>query len=378
MSEAPYYWLRKISSHLQELDEIPLFGSTPAFNWEHLSSSLSARLGVQGLTIAEKTRKWRSNEDLKDGLGDNIITLPIDLGPLSGRAYWIMPHESVAKLTSWMMTGHTKARPLSSDVLTEGFYRYLLLQTLDSASAEGSLQQLSILLNDPAPFPETDAFCIDVEIDFNKQSCWGRLVIEPALQRSWRAHFSEPQADYIPTKIAQITELTASIKIGAVQLSAQNCKALKRGDFIALDTGTYHPRKETGAAYLMVGKTALFQVKVKHNKIQLIDYAFMYEEEMENNKGMQNGFSDHEEAEQFPPAAEESVTLKELPVNVTVELARLRITLEKLIQLVPGNMIELPIQPDQPVHLTVGGQVVGKAELVQLGETLGIRILEIG
>ncbi|HEV7737332.1 MAG TPA: FliM/FliN family flagellar motor switch protein, partial [Chlamydiales bacterium] len=69
---------------------------------------------------------------------------------------------------------------------------------------------------------------------------------------------------------------------------------------------------------------------------------------------------------------------KELPMNVTVELARLRITLEKLIQLVPGNMIELPIQPDQPVHLTVNGQVIGKAELVQLGETLGIRILEIG
>jgi flagellar motor switch protein FliN/FliY len=378
MSEAPYYWLRKISSHLQELDAIPLFGTTPAFNWEHLSSSLSARLGVQGLSIAEKTRRWCSNEELKEGLGDKTITLPIDLGPLSGRAFWIMSHEGVAKLTSWMMNGHTKARPLSSDVLTEGFYRYLLLQTLDAASTDGSLQRLSILLNDPSPLPETDAFCIDVEIDFNKQSCWGRLVIEPALQRSWREHFSEPQADYIPTKIAQITELTTGIKIGSVQLSSQDCKTLKQGDFIALDTGSYHPRKETGAAYLTVGKTALFQVTVKHNKIQLIDYAFMYEEEMENNKGMQNGFSGHGEAEQFPPAAEESLTLKELPVNVTVELARLRITLEKLIQLVPGNMIELPIQPDQPVHLTVGGQVVGKAELVQLGETLGIRILEIG
>jgi flagellar motor switch protein FliN/FliY len=61
-----------------------------------------------------------------------------------------------------------------------------------------------------------------------------------------------------------------------------------------------------------------------------------------------------------------------------VELARLKITLDKLMSLNPGNLLELPIHPDQGVTLTIHGQKVGKGELVYLGEVLGVRILEIG
>jgi flagellar motor switch protein FliN/FliY len=382
MTEAPYFWIRKIESHLRQHDAIPLFGLAPDFDWAHFSSALAARLGVQDLTITKKQQQWRSADDLTAGLGGNlgndIITLPLQIGSFSGHAYWMMPKESIAKLTSWMMHGQTKTRPISSEILAVGFYRYLILQTLDCANSEDSLQQLSILLNQPSSVPETDAFCIDIAIEFNKLTCSGRLAIDPTLQRSWREHFSTSPTDYIPAKIAQITELTASIKIGSTLLSPKEWKMLKVGDFVALDSGSYHPKKNTGAAYLTVGTTPLFQVKVKHNKIELIDYAFMYEEEMDKHHAESQESPNHTEAELMPAATEEAVTLKELPMNVTVEIARLRITLEKLLQLVPGNMIELPIKPDQPVHLTVGGQLVGKAELVHLGDSLGIRIIEIG
>ena len=378
MTQAPYFWIRKIESHLREYDAIPLFGLAPDFDWAHFSSAIAARLGVQDLTITNKQQQWRSGADLTEGLGDNIITYPLQIGSFSGHAFWMMPKESVAKLTSWMMQGQTKTRPISSEVLAGGFYRYLILQTLDCANSEGPLQQLSILLNQQAPIPETDAFCMDVTIEFNKLTCSGRLAIDPTLQRSWREHFSTAQNDFIPTKIAQITELTTSIKIGSTLLRPQEWKMLQTGDFIALDSGSYHPQKNTGSAYLTVGTTPLFQVKVKNNKIELLDYAFMYEEEMDKHHEESQELPHDAEAEALPSASEEAVTLKELPMTVTVEIARLRVTLEKLLQLVPGNMIELPIKPDQPVHLTVGGQLVGKAELVHLGETLGIRILEIG
>ncbi|MCC6127583.1 MAG: FliM/FliN family flagellar motor switch protein, partial [Chlamydiae bacterium] len=61
-----------------------------------------------------------------------------------------------------------------------------------------------------------------------------------------------------------------------------------------------------------------------------------------------------------------------------VELARLKMTLERLTQLAPGNVLELPIETDQIVILSVGGKKIGKAELVYLGENLGVRILELG
>src|SRR3990167_9423335 len=80
--------------------------------------------------------------------------------------------------------------------------------------------------------------------------------------------------------------------------------------------------------------------------------------------------------ESFPQEME-PVSIKELPLDITVEIGRIRITLDQLMQLTPGNQLELPIHPDQGVNLTVGGNKIGRAELVYLGEQLGIRILEI-
>jgi flagellar motor switch protein FliN len=374
MTQTPYFWIRKIEAHLQEHDKIPLFGTALTFNWEHFSSQLAARLGIAGLTLRKKNQEWRNQEELKEGLGSHVLTLPLKVGPLSGSAFWMMSQETVAKISGWMVGGTGKA--FSSDILSVGFYRYLILQTLDCASYEGPLKPLSIVVSDASPLPETDAFCIDVEIEFNRHRVWGRLAMDPTLMRSVQTRFAEPSEEYLPTKIAQVTELTVAVKIGSVKLHSKQWSQIKPGDFVALESGGYHPRKETGSAYLTIGKTALFQVKVKHNKIQLIDYAFMYEEGMDKNK--EENYAPEEGVAQLPEAEGEAVTLKDLPINVVVELSRLRITLEKLIQLVPGNMIELPLKPDQPVHLTINDQLVGKGELVHLGEALGIRILELG
>jgi type III secretion system YscQ/HrcQ family protein len=69
--------------------------------------------------------------------------------------------------------------------------------------------------------------------------------------------------------------------------------------------------------------------------------------------------------------------IKELPLSVTIELARLKTTLGELLKYAPGTTLELPITPEQNVTLTVNGEIVGKAELVSLGEHIGIRILEM-
>ena len=92
---------------------------------------------------------------------------------------------------------------------------------------------------------------------------------------------------------------------------------------------------------------------------------------MENKQGNPTRKEKH-------PEEGEVVALKELSLYVTVEIAKLKITLDELMHLNPGNTLELPVHPDQGVSLTVNGQKVGRAELVHLGEQLGLRILEIG
>src|SRR5205085_5419902 len=55
-------------------------------------------------------------------------------------------------------------------------------------------------------------------------------------------------------------------------------KNIKEGDFVVLDRGSYDPRHEAGIAMLMLGPTPLFNVKIKQNKMELVDYAFRSEE----------------------------------------------------------------------------------------------------
>ena len=372
---APFFWIRKIASHLQEHDQIPLFGQSPSFDWEQVTATLARCLGVPHFSVSAGAASWKTADTLQEGLGDDCIVFPLKLSPLTGSAFWIMPKESVRKLSSGLMNGQIKGRPLSSEALTTGFYRYLVLQALDAVSKIAPFEQFSMLMSENSPFPQTDAFCIDIEMNLDKLHCWGRLAIEPALRSSWAEFFAKTPTEAILSNHAKATEVTLGVKVGSVQLHQDEWNGLNPGDFILLDQESYDPRKHQGAAYLMLGTDPLFQLKIKQNKLQLGDYAFIYEDSMAEHNTPEA--SETKAAISLSQATETSVSLKDLPVHLTVELTRMKITLEKLMQLTPGNLIELPIHPEQTVKLTVNGQLIGHAELVHLGENLGIRILSL-
>lgn len=95
-----------------------------------------------------------------------------------------------------------------------------------------------------------------------------------------------------------------------------------------------------------------------------------------SEKGQDADASDHENAQEIPP--EELVSLQKIPVDVQVEVANIRMTMDKLLSLSPGNMLDLNIHPEQNAYLVVNGKRIGRGQLMQIGETLGIKIVKIG
>lgn len=75
---------------------------------------------------------------------------------------------------------------------------------------------------------------------------------------------------------------------------------------------------------------------------------------------------------------ENLISPKEIPLTLSIEVARLQINLEKLLQLSPGNILELPVRPEHGVDVVIGGKKVARAELIKLGEVLGVKILQMG
>jgi type III secretion protein Q len=87
-----------------------------------------------------------------------------------------------------------------------------------------------------------------------------------------------------------------------------------------------------------------------------------------------------ETAEQPSPAeAATSVdTIADLEVDLHFELQVLSTPLAELAAMRPGYVIELPVAAaDAVVSLVVNGQVLGRAQLVSVGDRLGARILEL-
>ena len=367
---APLAWIRRITSELPESSIIPLFGNAPPFDLSHLAKALASRFEISHFQIHTKEHEWKEAADATKGLGTNILFIPISVSPL-GTVFWAMSREDVIKLTSWVMKKGNRARALSSEILQEGFYRYLILEALYAVQEMAPFKDLTLQISEEEL--SSRSFCIDVEMDLDHKSCWGRLLIPTEFRSEWIKHFSHMPSEYIPAEIARQTLLTVGIKTGSVILHQDEWKKLKLGDFILLDQGSYDPQNETGVAMLMLRTTPLFNVKISQNKLELSDYAFYYEDNMDESREVPPA-----DTEQLKSDEGEVVALKELPLYVTVEIARLKITLEQLMQLTPGNTLEIPVHPDQGVSLTVNGSKVGRAELVHLGEQLGLRILEIG
>jgi len=67
-----------------------------------------------------------------------------------------------------------------------------------------------------------------------------------------------------------------------------------------------------------------------------------------------------------------------LDITIIVEAARFKISLDKLMNLQVGNLIDLAVNPQAGVDLVVNGKKIARAELLNLGETLGVRILDLG
>ncbi len=67
----------------------------------------------------------------------------------------------------------------------------------------------------------------------------------------------------------------------------------------------------------------------------------------------------------------------DIPLEVTVELGRMRMLIKDILELTSGSIVELDRVAGEPVDLLVNGRLVAKGEVVVIEDNFGIRITEI-
>jgi flagellar motor switch protein FliN/FliY len=67
----------------------------------------------------------------------------------------------------------------------------------------------------------------------------------------------------------------------------------------------------------------------------------------------------------------------DIPVQMTVELGRTKITIKNLLQLAHGSVVELDAMAGEPMNVLVNGTLIAQGEVVVVNDKFGIRLTDI-
>ena len=67
----------------------------------------------------------------------------------------------------------------------------------------------------------------------------------------------------------------------------------------------------------------------------------------------------------------------DIPLQITVELGRTKMTIKELLRLGEGSVVELAVPAGDPLDILVNQKPIAKGEVVVVNEKYGIRILSI-
>jgi flagellar motor switch protein FliN/FliY len=409
---------------LIELDEKPLFGNAPAFPWAPFSSALSKLFDQKDLTIKPAEMEWKTAEQLLNGLGSHLQFTNIVFSGLDGTLTWVISKNEIDPLMQKLLSiPITPFAALDKD-FEAGFYHFAIAQILQT------IKQLDFDKNLSPSLAETDqepakepALCMDIAITIQQQPFHGRLIISQALRKSWKERYADRKlSTWFAGSLAQKANITVHLEAGKTELLPSELEAVAVGDYIILDSCTYEPDADKVRVMMTVNGIPLFRAKLKQGNLKILEFPLYHEEQRTmNNKENDEDFeeeseieeseieeSETDETEEFleeetsteetseieakketevekpakaepsPPPKEGKVSVKDLPVNVVIEVGRIQMSVQKLMELSPGNMLELDISPENGVDLVVNGKRIGKGELIRIGETLGLRVLDLG
>lgn len=407
MTALPKEWIRTIEDGLTETNQIPLWGSPPPFDFEGCAQALQESFGLDSLKITPLAAAWKGPGQGLVGFGDDPILTPIDIPTLEGRALWVMAKDDANWFTKASLThGEDDKRSFSSPALVAGFYRYALLDVLATFRYAEAFGDLSPVIGPDDALPDSECMCLDIQIEVNGHPLMGRLLCPTVFFHSFKQHFSQRSPDLSSKSFSSIP-LDLGLVVGSTQLNFNQWKGVGVGDFVVLDRCLYDVEAKKGSLEVTLGKTPIFHARLKEGTLKILDYSFYYEEDnamderdpedeldegLPEDEGMLDDFPEDEpmpgdeddaqehlwEADKSEAPLDQMLAASEVPIELTVEVGRLEMSLERLLELKPGNTLELKAKPEDVVHLSANGKRVGTAELVKIGDLLGIKILKLG
>lgn len=424
MNNSPLNDLPVISSELKAADSIPLTGNAPSFPWEDFSSRLATLFERKDLRLNCSGPRWRPSEALYEGMSQDLTFLSVTFPTLKGQVFFVIPRGELPVLTSLLLTQDGAPLPMCDSDLDESFYHFFAVEVLYLLNQVPHMKSFSpVITSQSQPFRE-NALCFDITLHASEHTINGRLVISQDFRKSWVDYFSHHK-EFCSHEDAKKATVTLCVKIGETELFLDEWKHIQLGDVLIVDNCSLSGDPLEGRVTLTHEDKLVWRAKIKNGSLKILELPLVHEVKTPMTKQDENAFDDDlsdldfldektldesqesliEDEEKISDGATdiqestsevvetndavqekpkktkkqpEVISPEKIPVSVVIELGRVTMPVEMLLKLEAGNFIETEIDPKNGVDLTINGQIVGRGELVRIGETIGVRILDLG
>ncbi len=396
----PLDWIKHVERILLDLEEKPQFSLPTPFNWGSFEKKLQQVLGHSSVKIECHSKGWEQGEGRFAGLGEDLLPLAIEWAPLETPAYFLTTPQDLKKLMAELLGGEKEAAYFYDISLVQGFYQYFAAEMLDALEqlqfAPPLAPRLGMIHEEiEGIIGENPCFVVDVSCKLNGQIFWGKVLLTGDFRRTWKSYFSNTPPLPLSEEAQEKIVVDVSLEVGHTNLSYDEWKGVGPGDFVLLDHCSYDPAEKKGGVVLSLNQKPLYRGRFKEKGIKLTEYPIYEEvnvsmdEEPIEDPELEDIYGDQPTEDTEPVVEEEglqkvelapsvpSISAEDLPIQLTVEVGRLRMTAKELMALAPGNLLEVNVAPEQGVDLVINGKKVGRGELIRLGETLGVRILSL-
>lgn len=354
------------------------FGKSPVFPLELYRERLRSFLDLNDLEITLTKADYVKAESILKYAGANPTIISLELSPISSAFYLCFSHDDLLSLSAFLVTKDF-SQTFHEAELKKGFFKFFILRVLQDFRGFNPYEGLSLRLSEE-PFVQKESYVIDIGLKTQGKESFCKMIIPVEFQQHF-ANFYEKKKIALKDRINfSSLNLALNLSSGSVHLTKGELKNIKVGDTIILDHSSYQPKTKKGYFKLSYLHTPLFQVKLKEDQLKLLDYIQTQGENLMQDHDDEELFNEEfEESSSYEEAnntAEELIDPEKIPLNIICEVGSFEMSLQNLLELKPGSIIPLSKRPEDGVYLTCNQKKIAKGELIQLGDVIGVKILE--
>lgn len=409
--------------------ELPVHPRSFTFDFAPIAKRLCDLFQIQSLDIKTQPAKKISLEEVNALFSDTALYERMTIPSCEGHVFWIIPQISLKHFTLFALAKEEKEDELISHDLLEGFKRFIAAELIYQINQEKNpLFQSALIEQKQLPTSGGYLYELLVYCEGKQLSC--SLFLTDTFAKSFAQNSKNREPLKIPDDIKQTIKTTVGLDIGHFSMSTYEFSKLKKGDFVVLDRCTLDPETQHGNLTLKLKEKSLFRAKLKDGNLKILDYPLdlsgdtkamddipppppknpnippinpndsegYYEDNpqpnlfgSEDNEGenIQQPWVDMDTPDTLstdpasdiqldkPSAQKTELSSREIPLNVHIEVGRIKMPLERLLSLAPGQVLELGLHIDEGVSCMIGDKKVASGELVKLGETIGVRLVDV-